>query len=89
MEIWIPENFAPYATPTAQWEFGTAAISPAHLVPWWFESEIISMKSSYILLVPGYMYCKKYINDTFIPKGINSSDLWCVIQILFRHPLVL
>lgn len=51
MQIWIPENFAPYATPTAQWEFGTAAISPAHLVPWWFESEIISMKSSYILLV--------------------------------------
>lgn len=31
------------------------------------------------------MYCKKYINDTFIPKGINSSDLWCVTQILFRH----
>lgn len=61
MQIWIPENFAPYATPTAQWEFGTAAISPAHLVPWWFESEIISMKSSYIILVLKKVYQRTHI----------------------------
>jgi hypothetical protein len=29
----MPDTLAPYATPTAHTELGTAAISPAHLVP--------------------------------------------------------
>ncbi len=37
---YIPVIFALCATPTAHTPFATAAISPAHRVPWWFDSEM-------------------------------------------------
>ena len=57
----VPAILALYATPTPHTLLAAAAISPAHLVPWWFFSENIQSD----LVIEGIKYRPKGARDNW------------------------